>query len=81
MTAGTAMPPIPSRLPRSPARPPRAPRVEDFALVAQRLSGEHRAIYEALVAGKASLAADLVATHIQGFYPDLYAKHPAAQAN
>lgn len=54
---------------------------EDFALVAHRLSGEHRAIYEALVAGNAALAADLVSTHIQGFYPDLYAKHPAAQAN
>ncbi len=43
----------------------------EFEVVARRLSGEHRAIYEALVAGDADRAADLVAAHIEGFYPDL----------
>lgn len=44
---------------------------EDFRAVAMRLSREHRQIYDALVAGEAARAAELVAAHIEGFYPDL----------
>lgn len=55
-------------------------RVEtEFEVVARRLSGEHRAIYDALAAGNAPLAADLVAAHIEGFYPDLFDDGTAAQ--
>lgn len=50
----------------------------DFGSVARRLSSEHRAIYEALVAGDAPRAADLVAAHIEGFYPDLRSPGSAA---
>lgn len=44
---------------------------EDFRAVAARLSAEHREIYDALVAGDGARAADLVAAHIEGFYPAL----------
>lgn len=44
---------------------------EDFRSVAARLSREHRQIYDALASGEGQRAADLVAAHIEGFYPDL----------
>jgi GntR family transcriptional repressor for pyruvate dehydrogenase complex len=46
-------------------------RETEFAEVAARLSREHRAIHDALLAGEGALAGDLVAAHIEGFYhPD-----------
>jgi len=40
----------------------------DLARVAARLGTEHRAIHEALLAGDGGAAADLVQSHIEGFY-------------
>ncbi|MDQ1289032.1 MAG: GntR family transcriptional regulator, transcriptional repressor for pyruvate dehydrogenase complex [Actinomycetota bacterium] len=40
----------------------------DFAATAAQLSAEHRAVYEALLAGDGDRAADLVQAHIAGFY-------------
>lgn len=42
----------------------------NYAGMAERLSDEHRAIHDAVLAGDAPLAADLVAAHIEGFYAD-----------
>jgi GntR family transcriptional repressor for pyruvate dehydrogenase complex len=40
----------------------------DFGAVADRLSAEHRALYQALLAGDGATAADLVQRHIEDFY-------------
>jgi GntR family transcriptional repressor for pyruvate dehydrogenase complex len=41
---------------------------ENFTVTASRLSAEHRKVYEAILAGDGTRAADLVQEHIVGFY-------------
>lgn len=43
----------------------------DYPEVAAQLSSEHRRIYDAIAARDSQRAADEVAAHIEGFYPDL----------
>lgn len=43
----------------------------DWSTVAERLRAEHHALYEAIAAGDADRAGDLVEAHIRGFHQDI----------
>ncbi|NJP53074.1 FadR family transcriptional regulator [Streptomyces sp. SBST2-5] len=44
---------------------------DEWERVAARLRGEHHAIYEAIAAGDADAAGDLVEAHVRGFHRDI----------